>query len=345
MQEIASHSDYFETAALPLASLYFGGGTPSLLHPDDLRRIIDRIQSTFGLQASAEITLEANPDDISPERLRAWKAAGVNRLSIGIQSFLDRELLWMRRAHNAAEAKRCVPMALDAGFEALTIDLIYATPTLSTAEWAQTLDDAFALNTTHISAYALTIEPQTLLHHQVNQGEVQPPPDARFVAHFNALTEHAREAGFAHYEISNLARSGHRAIHNSSYWHGQPYLGLGPSAHSYDGRATRHYNVRNVNVYNRQLLKAGQLPIAETEHLSPTDRFNELLMLRLRLLEGIPAPLLDSHLNALPTGAADFESAKTRLLARGELLLADGHLRLSLAARLIADSVTAELMV
>ncbi len=344
-REIELHANFFDAADLPLRSLYFGGGTPSLLHPDEIARIIAAVQQQFGLLDDAEITLEANPDDITCDKLKAWRAAGVNRLSIGIQSFIPRELLWMKRAHTAEQALRCVPMAQDAGFERLTIDLIYATPSLTTAEWEQTLEQALALDVPHLSCYSLTIEPQTLLHHQVHKGEVQPPPDANFVEQFQLLSTRTSEAGFRHYEISNLALPGAESVHNSSYWHGRPYLGLGPSAHSYDGNSLRHYNLRNVHAYNRSILEDSALPVAETEHLSLVDRFNELLLLRLRLLEGVPESDMEALLNQLQYVRTNYERSRDALLSDGHLQRVDGHLRLSPEARLLADSLTAELMV
>ncbi|MFW5658397.1 MAG: radical SAM family heme chaperone HemW [Bacteroidota bacterium] len=344
-REIELQQDFFPADVLPLRSLYFGGGTPSLLHPDEIARIIAAVQQQFGLLDDAEITLEANPDDITRAQLKAWRAAGVNRLSIGIQSFIPRELLWMKRAHTAEQALCCVPKAQDAGFERLTIDLIYATPSLSTAEWEQTLEQALAFNVPHLSCYALTIEPQTLLHHQVRKGEVQPPPDANFVEQFKLLGKRTSAAGFRHYEISNLAQPGTEAVHNSNYWKGRPYLGLGPSAHSYDGNSLRHHNLRNVHAYNRSLLENNTLPIAETEYLSLIDRFNELLLLRLRLLEGVPEHAVETLLNQLQYGRTNYERARDALITTGQLQRVAGHLRLSPDARLLADAITAELMV
>lgn len=268
----------------PFNSLYFGGGTPSLLKPDQIKRFIDLCQELYGLAPHAEITLEANPDDLHREALKAFLAAGINRLSIGIQSFFEEDLAWMNRSHTSEQAVQCLNESLDIGFSNISLDLIFGYPLLSSAKWESNIRQALSFPITHISCYSMTVEEKTALHHQVKKGLIPPMPEEQASGQYLFLLRILKEEGWEHYEISNFARPGYRAIHNSSYWTGSPYLGIGPSAHGYTG-SFRYWNVRNNSAYI-QSLQEEKLP-EEREELNLHDRFNEWIMVSLRTSEGL----------------------------------------------------------
>lgn len=265
-------------------TVYIGGGTPSLVGDDALADLLDRLRSCFDVDPDAEVTLEANPDDMTPHRVAAWRSMGVNRLSVGIQSFRDEDLAWMNRAHDAAQALACVDMARDAGIGNLSIDLIYGMPGLNDADWHRNLDRALSLDVPHLSAYALTVEPRTALDSMIRSGRSPQPSDERQAAQFLILSQRMTEAGYEHYEVSNLAKPGMRSRHNGSYWKGVPYLGFGPSAHSFDGKA-RRWNASNNALYVKSVM-SGQ-PAFESEEVGEVDRLNEYLMTSLRTAEGV----------------------------------------------------------
>ena len=268
----------------PVTTLYFGGGTPSLLPLESLDLILSSINKVYNTTGLIEITLEANPDDITIEKLQAWKQMGINRLSIGVQSFLNEDLLWMNRAHNAEQAQTCIQLAKQNGFLNITIDLIYGTPTLSDASWKHNLQMAAELQIPHLSCYALTVEPKTALDTMINQKKVQGVDAEKQAVHFDMLQQFAASAGYEQYEISNFAKDGFRSKHNSSYWHGVPYLGLGPSAHSFNG-LSRQWNIANNALYI-QSLRDGNVPF-DKETLTTEQRLNEYIMTSLRTIEGI----------------------------------------------------------
>ena len=288
-REIELQRDYLPTRTLE--TIYFGGGTPSILTPNELEQIIETIHRFFKVESGAEITLEANPDDLTSEKLRVLKPF-VNRLSIGLQSFYEPYLRFMNRAHNAQESEQCVKLAQDHGFDNLTIDLIYGmgqahlgmVPTVSDEQlWQQDLDKAMALGTPHISAYNLTIEPQTALGNWLKKGKIKPVDEDLSARHFEQMVRFLRQAGYEQYEISNFAKNGQYARHNSSYWKRRPYLGVGPSAHSFNG-ISRQYNVSNNALYLRgiQLEK----PVFELEELSVFDQVNDYILTSLRTIWG-----------------------------------------------------------
>ena len=291
----------------PPRSIYFGGGSPSVLAPKDLAKIIKCLNHQFDLGQIQEITLESNPDDHDETRLIAWRELGINRLSIGIQSFIDRDLEWMNRAHNAEEAMACVQRARSAGFDAMSIDLIYGIPGQSLEEWTANIDQAIDMNIDHISAYCLTIEPKTALQHQLDRGEIEEKDDEQVVEEYQVLEARLQNAGFDHYEVSNFAKPGKRAIHNSMYWNGGQYLGIGPSAHSFDGTSKRSWNVANNPIYIQSLQRGA--PAITSETLTHADQFNELLMTSLRTQEGIALSsisdetrqTIESQLDSLPS--------------------------------------------
>jgi oxygen-independent coproporphyrinogen-3 oxidase len=262
-----------------IETIYFGGGTPSLLSAVEIQTILMRLRATYTVAPEAEITLEANPDDISAEALQSWRSLGINRLSIGLQSFNEEELKWMNRAHNAAQSLQSVQLAQQYGFHNITIDLIYGSKFQSVQSWEQTLETTLQLGIQHISAYNLTVEERTRLGNAVLKGKEPDVNEDLSSAQFLLLSQVLRSRGFQHYEISNFALPGFEAQHNSNYWRQETYLGLGPSAHSFNGNH-RQWNVRNNPQYIRSL-ENGELNF-EMELLSPRDLYNEYVMTRLR---------------------------------------------------------------
>lgn len=269
-----------------IETIYFGGGTPSILDPQEIEQLMDTIRRYHNIYSDAEITLEANPDDITPMQLAHWRKAGINRLSIGIQSFRQEDLTWMNRAHNAAQATQCIKDAIAAGITNISIDLIYGTPGLSDDDWKRNLHLALETGVQHISAYALTIEENTALHYFVKKGKTPAPPEEGQARQFEILMDTLAEAGWEHYEISNCCKPGHRSKHNSSYWQGVPYLGFGPSAHGFDGEHTRWMGIANNARYIDAWMNDSET-VYEVEHLSLQNAFNEKIMTGLRRMEGV----------------------------------------------------------
>lgn len=335
--ELALQRDYLQGAELQ--SVYFGGGTPSLLTEAELEAIFNTIYKHYSIGSGPEITLEANPDDLDLYRLNVLHESPVNRLSIGIQSFREEDLKLMNRAHSVAEARACLRLAKEIGFEQLTADLIYGMPQMSDADWVANLDELFAHRLPHFSAYALTVESRTALHHMVQRGKVVPATDADQQRQFDLLIDMAAAHGYEHYEISNFALPNQRAVHNSSYWHGANYLGIGPSAHSFNG-FSRQWNVANNSNYVKAIAK-GELPYTR-EELSAEDRFNERLLTELRTSEGV-------DLNAL---ARDFGRDKLHTLQtalqeveQSWYELHPGSLRLTRAGKHFADRIASDLFI
>ena len=267
-----------------IGSIYFGGGTPSVLPIASLQKIFDTLTQHFSIDQDAEITLEANPDDLDAKKIGGLRALPVNRFSIGIQSFFNEDLIWMNRAHTAAEAESCVKRSQDAGFENLSLDLIYGYPLLTNEKWLQNIQKVISLETPHLSAYSLTVEPKTALAHAIKRGKQVPLNDEQSADQFETLLLKTGTAGFEHYEISNFSKPGKYALHNTNYWRGVPYLGIGPSAHGFDG-TNRYHNVANNAAYIKALLNG---KLAETvEELDQYDRFNEYMMTSLRTMWGV----------------------------------------------------------
>ena len=266
-----------------LDTIYFGGGTPSLLSSEELKLIFDVVKANFEVRKDAEVTLEANPDDLTLENLKTFKDAGINRLSIGVQSFFEEDLQLMNRAHNAKEALESIQMAKQF-FENISIDLIYGIPGMSKERWKANIETALSLELPHFSCYALTIEPNTALKKMIEKGKVKPVDDEAARVHFDILTTILKREGYIHYEFSNYGKSGFFSENNTAYWFGKPYLGIGPSAHSYDG-VNRKWNISNNTLYIKSIEK-GELPL-EQEELSISDRYNEYVMTRLRTMWGI----------------------------------------------------------
>lgn len=291
-KEIKYQQSFFQKNEL--TSIYFGGGSPSLLNEQDLDLIFEALAASFVWHKDIEITLEANPDDITKEICDVWKKCGINRLSIGIQSFYEKDLQWMNRAHSAELASFCIPLVQDKGFHNLTCDLIYGIPDSDMAQWEKNIQKLLNFDIPHISSYALTVEEKTLLHHQVQNNKIKPADEKLVEQQFLFLVQKLENEGFDHYEISNFGRPGHHAIHNTSYWKGFPYLGIGPSAHSYQA-GTRYWNVANNALYIKDI-ESGILP-QESEVLSPADQYNEYVMTSLRTMWGVETKtLMGDHL-------------------------------------------------
>lgn len=273
----------------PIETIYFGGGSPSLLIVDELSFLISEVYKSFEVVAHPEITLEANPDDLVPELSRShklyedYRKIGINRLSIGVQSFFERDLKLMNRAHNVEEAKKCLEEGTK-HFDNISVDLIYGIPGLSNEEWIKNIETALSYNIPHISSYALTVEPKTALETFIKKGIIKNVDDDLAQKQFHILIEKLESAGFEHYELSNFGKPDYFSKNNSAYWQGKPYLGIGPSAHSFNGKQ-RGWNVRNNTKYIKSI-QQNQLPI-EIETLSVTDKYNEYVMTGLRTIWGV----------------------------------------------------------
>ena len=321
-----------------ISTLYFGGGTPSILTADDLKFIFDALQKKFEFADDIEITLEANPDDVTEEKLKDWKAIGINRLSVGIQSFLEGELKWMNRAHTAAESLACIDKIKNAGYNNFSVDLIYGSPLLSDEDWKKNVALVVEKNIAHISCYALTVEPKTALDKMIMLKKKENVDAEKQARQFLLLTQWMEDAGYEHYEISNFAKPGMRSKHNSSYWSGCTYYGFGPSAHSFDGRS-RRWNVANNALYITSLQK-NIIPFEE-ELLTETQQLNEYIMVSLRTMEGLDLELVNKRFG---------KDAKLKLQAAGKkweagkkLKIENENLVLTREGKLFADGIAADL--
>ncbi|HEY9169227.1 MAG TPA: radical SAM family heme chaperone HemW [Lutibacter sp.] len=278
-----------------IETIYFGGGTPSLLTIEELRLLIDTIYENYEVVVGAEITLEANPDDLSSKKIKELAQLPINRLSIGIQSFFDDDLKFMNRAHTAEESKKCL-MEATKYFDNITIDLIYGVPNMSNEKWLSNLKQAFDFNIPHISSYALTVEKKTVLHKLIETGKVPPVDENLALEHYNILVAEAEKRGFVNYEISNFGNPAYFSKHNTSYWLGEKYLGIGSSAHSFIG-FERSWNVSNNTKYIKALL-ANELP-SEKEQLTEINRFNEYIMTGLRTIWGVSFQKIEKEFGAM----------------------------------------------
>ncbi len=318
-------------------TIYFGGGTPSLLDEAEISLLINTITELHSVSSSAEITLEANPDDLDGNKVRSLTQTPVNRLSIGIQSFFDEDLQWMNRAHRSVEAESSVKRAQDAGLENITVDLIYGYPLLTDQKWTYNLDKVFELGVPHVSAYSMTVEPRTALASFIKKQQQPAMNDEQSAAQFLYMMDAMQQHGFEHYEISNFCKPGHYSQHNSNYWKGVKYLGIGPSAHSFNGE-TRQWNVAN-NTKFIESLESGKIP-AETEFLSESDRLNEYVMTSLRTMWGLD---LDK-LNTIAKGSdSELLKAAEQFFDKGYIEMDERVIRLTQTGKLYADHVAAEL--
>ena len=324
----------------PIQTLYFGGGTPSLLSIDEIGDILHLIKDIYAVSENAEITLEANPDTLSLEYLEGLRQLGVNRLSIGIQSFFDNDLKYLSRRHDSQHARQCINWAKHAGFSNISIDLIYGLPTSNAGQWNRNLDLFFALDLPHLSAYALTLEPNAILTKQIEQGKVLPVNEEDALRDYEILCKRTAENGFLHYEISNFCRPGMHSKHNASYWFGTPYIGFGPSAHSFDG-TSRQWNVSSVEKYCARVPEPVEGPFYEKEILSPEQQYNEYVMLRLRTHWGIDLKWLKREMGERFSSYC--EQHAQPLIAQGRLSQTREFLYLTDKQMLFADGVAEEL--
>ena len=319
-------------------TIYFGGGTPSLLSREELSVILDQLGRFHLIAAGAEITLEANPDDITVEKLRSWSQAGVNRLSIGVQSFFDDDLVWMNRAHTSAQSRAAILLAKEEGFDNITIDLIYGTPGLTAEKWQENVSIAVKAGIPHLSCYGLTVEPATALHKMIKENKLQDIDQEKQAEQYLLLMQWLAAAGYEHYEISNFAKPGARSRHNTAYWLGNNYLGLGPSAHSFNGRS-RRWNISNNALYIQAIIN-NQLPV-ETEELTPGQQVNEYLMTAIRTSDGVNLDLLMNRFGNHIT--AKVEDAARKHIANGRMTQSRQRLLLTREGKLYADGIAADL--
>ncbi len=318
-------------------TIYFGGGTPSILPTEKINWLLQKCQQYFKINPNAEVTLEANPDDITENKLLKWKAVGINRFSLGIQSFIDTELQWMNRSHTAHQAKECITM-LEKHFNNYSIDLIFGSQLLTNEDWLYNIQTALAFNPPHLSCYALTVEEKTVLGKKVQQQATSAINNEKQAQQFEMLMDTLQLAGYKHYEISNYAKAGFESKHNSSYWQGKHYLGLGPSAHSFNSFS------RSWNIANNALYIAGinnNASVLETEILTPTQQLNEYIMIALRTANGIDTNIL---INKFGNKAAQ------QVLQDAEKWMASNHiiqhlnkLQLTQQGKLFADAIAGDL--
>ena len=324
----------------PINTIYFGGGTPSLLSIKEIGELLHLIRETYPVTENAEITLEANPDTLSLEYLEGLRQLGVNRLSIGIQSFFDNDLKYLSRRHDSQHARQCIDWAKQAGFSNISIDLIYGLPTSNAEQWNRNLDLFFALDLPHLSAYALTLEPNAILTKQIELGKVPPVNEENALRDYEILCNRATENDYLHYEISNFCRRGMHSKHNASYWFGIPYIGFGPSAHSFDG-ASRQWNVSSVERYCLRVPELVEGPFYEKEILSLEQQYDEYVMLRLRTHWGIDLKWMKREMGE--RFSTYCEQHAQPLIAQGRLSQTREFLYLTDQQMLFADGVAEEL--
>lgn len=326
-----------ELKGVQIETVYFGGGTPSLLTVKELENLWGVIVANFKLSKTLEVTLEANPDDLSDEKIKAIAQTAVNRLSIGVQSFFDEDLVMMNRAHSAKESEKCLSLATQY-FENITIDLMYGIPGMSNERWKANLDKAFALGIPHISSYALTVEEKTALASFIKNKKYPPVDDGLALKHFNTLVSETAKQGFVQYEISNFGKENYFSKHNTSYWKGKSYIGVGPSAHSFSG-THRAWNVANNAKYLKSI-QAGKLPL-EIEELSLSDQYNEYVMTGLRTIYGVSMERIKT---AFGEEFKDYiEIEMQRFLKDRTLEISNGVLKTTQKGKFLADGIAAEL--
>lgn len=335
VQEINLRKHYLQGQTI--RSIYFGGGTPSLLHQDELLKILDALYEHFTIEQDAEITLEANPDDLKADNLQFWKAAGINRLSVGVQSFFEEDLIWMNRSHSAEQARESMNLIRDAGFDNYSMDLIFGYPLLDMPKWQKNMAWMIEAGVPHISCYGLTIEPKTVFHHQQMKGQWAGVDQDVQAVQYEMLMKTLTHQGYRHYEISNFALPGREAVHNSQYWKGDWYLGLGPSAHSFNGES-RQWNVSHNQQYIRGIMKAEQ--VFDLEYLSERDQINEFILTQLRMDTGIALDWLQERLSKQQW--TNWQIKMKRLIEQEQIYLCDHRAILTPAGKLYADGIAAD---
>jgi len=324
-----------------LKSLYFGGGTPSVLGVDEIKALIDEFQKYFSFDENIEITLESNPDDLNKNFLKELSQTEINRLSIGTKSFFDVDLKLMNRAHNASEAESSIKRAQDYGLENISIDLIYGSPTSNFEIWKENLNKTIELQVPHVSSYALTVEPKTALEKWIENGKVSSPEEAEQNQEFYYMSDFLKNNGFDHYEISNFGKPGFHSRHNSAYWKSEPYLGIGPSAHSYNGDLERSWNIANNPLYIKNI-NQNILP-KETEILLEKDRFNEMMMIGLRTIWGVDLNKINQNFSS---EIIDYFNKEIKpKLESGILKIENNHLLIPEKHWFLADGIASDLFI
>ena len=324
----------------PLETIYLGGGTPSVLNASEFYQIFHQIETLFEIAPNAEITLEANPDDLNASKVKEIRQSPINRLSMGVQSFFDKDLKLMNRAHTAQEADASIKRSQDAGIENISIDLIYGSPTTTSEMWSKNLKKAIDLKVPHVSSYALTIEPKTIIQHQINKGIIADVDEEKQQHQFQMMVETLTSHGFDHYEISNFGKPDFYSKHNTSYWLGKLYTGVGPSAHGYNGRE-RYWNIAN-NIKYIQSIQQNKLN-QEREILTPNDILNELTMIGLRTVYGID---LEHLKNQIPEELfAEWHENTKQFIEQGKLILKENKLYLNPKFRFFADGIASDLFI
>lgn len=334
-KELQMRKKEFENETIE--TIYFGGGTPSILTIDEIRFLIDAVYEHYVVAENPEITLEANPDDLSNERIIELSKTPINRLSIGIQSFFEEDLVMMNRAHNSAEASKCLEEATKY-FDNISLDLIYGIPGMSNEKWKQNIETALSFGIPHISSYALTVEPKTALNKLIQTGKIAKPKDEVAEAHFQILVETLEANGFIHYELSNFGKEKYFSKNNSAYWLGEKYLGIGPSAHSYDG-ISRSWNVSNNSIYLKSM-EENKLP-NETEFLTITNRYNEYVMTGLRTIWGVSLERIDKEFG---NEYLDYLQKQSQKFINDDLLFMDNNiLKPTKKGKFLTDGIASDL--
>ena len=337
-KEILMRQSYLNGAKI--SSIYFGGGTPSILNKGEIQSLIHTIYNNFKIDTDAEITLECNPDDLDKKKLLELNKIGINRLSIGIQSFNDADLKFMNRSHNAKQALSCIQFAKESGFENITIDLIYGLPNQSNENWKKNLAQMLTLDIQHFSAYSLTVEPKTKLKHLIDKKLVTPLDEKIAVEHFNTLVEIANENNFVHYEISNFGKEGFFSNHNTSYWKNRHYLGIGPSAHSFNG-SSRQWNVASNKQYIQKVNEDDSY--FEVEQLSNIQQYNEYIFTGLRTIWGVEINYIDNQF-----GQEVLNYFKKQIISwqnKGKIEIKGLTYRLTKQGKLYADAIASDLFI
>ena len=324
-----------------LKSLYFGGGTPSVLSVDEIKSLIDEIQKYFSFDENIEITLESNPDDLNKNFLKELSQTEINRLSIGTQSFFDEDLKLMNRAHHASEAESSIKRAQDFGLVNISIDLIYGSPTSNFEIWKDNLSKTIELQVPHVSSYALTVEPKTALEKWIENGKIRSPEETEQNQEFYYMKDFLKDNGFDHYEISNFGKPGFHSKHNSAYWKSEPYLGIGPSAHSYNGHLERSWNIANNPIYIKNL-NQNILPI-EKEILTEKDRFNEMIMIGLRTIWGVDLNRINQNFSS---EVIDYLNQEIKSkIESGILKIENNYLKIPEKHWFLADGIASDLFI
>ncbi len=339
IKEIETQSNFINDDVIE--TIYIGGGTPSLLDYDELQFIFGALRKKFTISNDAEISLEANPDDVNKTSLAEWKKIGINRLSVGLQSFNENELKWMNRAHNAAQSIQSILAIKAAGFSNFSVDLIYGSPLQTNEDLKRNFEIIAQNEIPHISCYALTVEPKTILDNNIKNKKSASIDPERQAEQFYLLLNMMPTQGYEQYEISSFAKTGYRSKHNSSYWKGKPYFGFGPSAHSFNGFDKRRWNIANNGLY-MQSIEKNMIPYEE-EILTPAQRLNEYVMTNLRTEEGINMNYVETKFGI--ESRKQIETSSQKYINTKRLVLQDDYLRLTVEGKFFADGIAGDLFV